>query len=201
MHRARILGICVFTSILASAGLASAADPPAKTSNPWKASGTVHDKDQTDEDEIASKPISATALFGYGTEGLKLGVGARAGYTLPMNIYVGGTFMYHFGQSVGAASYNVFYPAGEAGYDIRIGRGVIRPYAGVGPIFVHASVSFLGQSESKTDTSLAVYPGVTATYDIPNANGVYVGGDARLLFNTQGGDPSFGFFVNAGMRF
>lgn len=207
MHRARILGVCVVTSILASAGSAAAADPPAKKpasqSNPWKASGTVKDRDAADdENEITSKPIQASALAGYGTEGFKLGIGARAGYTLPMNVYVGGTFMYHFGSSASdVASYKIYYPAGEAGYDFHIGRATIRPYGGVGVIFVHSSVSYLGQDKSDTNTTMGLYPGVTATYDIPNAEGFYVGGDARLVFNTDGGDPSFGFFVNAGMRF
>jgi hypothetical protein len=201
MHRARILGICVVTSILASASVAAAAEPAKKTDNPWRASGQYKDRDAADDDEITSKPLTATGLIGYGTEGLKLGIGARVGYTLPQNIYVGGTFMYHFGESNDVVSYKVFYPAGEAGYDFHIGRATIRPYGGAGVIFVHASTSFFGKEASDTKSALALYPGVTAIYDIPNANGFYVGADARLVFNTDGGDPSFGVFANAGMRF
>src|SRR5690348_3821706 len=54
---------------------------------------------------------SAAALFGFGFATSSpennvggwnpagFGLGARAGYTLPMNVYVGGTVVYHFGNS------------------------------------------------------------------------------------------------------
>ncbi len=209
MHRARIWGIGVFVSVLTTAGLAAADAPaPAKhqqakpAENPWKTNGFTKDRETDDPAaEADEKPISATGLVGYASEGLKFGLGARVGYTLPQRIYVGGTFVYHFGEGNEIASVSAFYPAGEVGYDIRIGRATIRPYGGGGVLFVHSSFDFMGQSQSKTASSGVLFPGVAAFYDIPNASGFYVGGDARLLFSLDGGNPSFGVFANAGIRF
>ncbi|HEY8075401.1 MAG TPA: hypothetical protein VIF62_14855 [Labilithrix sp.] len=208
MHRARIWGIGVFASVIATATVAWADNPaPAKPAakpaeDPWKKQGFTKDKDTDDPaTEADAKPISATGLVGYASEGLKFGVGARAGYTLPQHIYVGGTFVYHFGEGNEVASVSAFYPAGEVGYDFRIGRATIRPYGGGGVLFVHASVDFMGQSQSATKSYGAVYPGLAAFYDIPDIDGFYVGGDARVLFNLDGGNPSVGVFANAGVRF
>ena len=171
-------------------------------------------KDDGDGKEVfstADKPISVAPLFGFGTGFARLGVGVRAGYNITENLYVGGQFMYHFGYSYGYGiagyggdySASVFYPSGEFGYDIKAahGRLDIRPYGGVALIFAHVSGPDIGgKSVSNTDSALGIYPGVAITYDIPNAP-VYVGGDARLLFSLNGGDPSFGAFATAGMRF
>ena len=162
--------------------------------------------------KLAFSPFAAPrrgVLAVFCDENLKLGVGIRAGYTLPQNVYVGGTFVYHFGTSsettvagrtVGA-SMHLFYPAAEAGYDIRFGRALVRPYAGVGMLFASATIKGLnGQDASASNTSLGIFPGVTASYDVPRSN-VFVGADLRLLFSTEGGDPSLGAFVTGGMRF
>jgi hypothetical protein len=91
-------------------------------------------------DHRRSRADSAAALLGYGfKDGVGLGLGARGGYTLPMNVYLGGTFVYHLGKSVGGASVNIFYLGVEGGYDITAGPFVIRPFLGLGPAFAHVS--------------------------------------------------------------
>ena len=164
-----------------------------------------------EEFSTADKPLTVAPLLGFGTGFTRLGVGVRAGYNVTENLYVGGQFMYHFGYSYGYGlsgiggdySASIFYPSAEVGYDIKAahGRLNIRPYGAVAVLFAHVSGPDIGgKSVSATDTSLGLYPGVAITYDIPNAP-VYVGGDARLLFSLNGGDPSFGAFATAGMRF
>ena len=61
-----------------------------------------------------------------------MGLGARGGFTLPFNFYVGGTFLYHVGTSANGTSSNVWYLGGEGGYDIATGPITVRPYVGVG---------------------------------------------------------------------
>src|SRR5258706_11784715 len=79
---------------------------------------------------------SVGALLGYGfKDGVGLGLGVRGGYTLPMNLYLGATFVYHLGKSqstpVGDVSVNIFYLGVEGGYDISAGPVVVRPYLGL----------------------------------------------------------------------
>lgn len=74
---------------------------------------------------------SVGALFGYGfKDGVKLGMGMRAGYTLPANIYLGGTFVYHLGKSesttLGNVSGNVYYFGVEGGYSCRRRKMTVR---------------------------------------------------------------------------
>src|SRR5512145_2222648 len=48
-----------------------------------------------------SRKISLGALIGYGfKDGVRLGFGARVGYTLPAKVHLGATFLYHLGSSV-----------------------------------------------------------------------------------------------------
>jgi hypothetical protein len=146
--------------------------------------------------------VQVGALAGYGfKDGVNFGLGARGGYTLPMNVYLGGTFQYHFGKSEGPVSVNVYYAGVEGGYDIAIDPIVVRPYVGLGPAFGHSSGSLclgdLGcQDLSDTKTKLGVWPGVTVLAPIQN---FYVGADARFLivddFN------AFSLFGTGGVMF
>lgn len=146
---------------------------------------------------------SAGLLLGDGfKDGVGLGFGARLGYTLPMNVYLGGTFLYHFGKSEGDFSEHLYYFGVEGGYDIYANPVVIRPYLGLGAATATASspaINFNGQSiggGSVSDTKFGVWPGVTALYPIQN---FFVGADARFLivsdFNT------FSLFATGGMQF
>lgn len=158
--------------------------------------------------EAAPRPLSVAPVLGYATSQANLGVGIRGGYTIDRRVYVGGTFVYHLGSSeettLGrdtiSSSVRLFYPGVEAGYELPLGPVRVRPYAGMGALFVGASTKVGARESSDTRASFALWPGCTVTYDVPDAN-VFVGGDTRLLIATAGGDPSFGAFVTAGTRF
>lgn len=165
-------------------------------------------KSHRDDEEESGKAISVAPLLGFGSNHLNFGFGARAGYTLPQKVYIGGTFMYHLGMSesyglfgqTNEVSTKVFYPAGEVGYDFHVGPVTIRPYGGVGVVFISSSVTVGNQSSSASTNSLALYPGATAQWNIPRSD-FFVGGDTRILILTRGGDPSFGLFATAGIKF
>jgi hypothetical protein len=145
---------------------------------------------------------SVGALLGYGFEdGLKLGLGVRGGYTLPMNVYLGGTFVYHLGESESAggieASANLYYLGFEGGYDIAAGPVVIRPYLGLGA--ATASVKLDGGpfgNVSDSETRFGAWPGATLIYPIGSA---FVGGDARFLIVED--SNAFGLFATGGLQF
>ena len=66
--------------------------------------------------ESASQSCSAAVLLGYGfKDGVGVGLGMPGGYTLPVNVYLGGTFVYHLGKSVPGGTVNVFYLGFEEG--------------------------------------------------------------------------------------
>jgi hypothetical protein len=156
--------------------------------------------------EVTAKPISAAILIGYASENLKFGFGLRAGYTLPIKLYVGGTFIYHLGTSTptpfGDASFSLFYPGAEVGYEIHAGPVWIRPYLGLGVAIARASfpaVAVLGATAggSTSDANIAVFPGATLTYNLTSQ--FFVGGDLRFLIVSN--NNSLGVFANGGMRF
>jgi hypothetical protein len=158
--------------------------------------------------EAQGKRWSAAPLLGYGTNDMGLGLGARAGYTFETPIYVGGSFLYHFGtDNVGsAAAFGVtenrrtfYYPAVEAGYDIGIGPVLVRPYGGLGILFAHDSVTTNGQSASGTENALMLYPGVTAQYLFPRSP-FFVGGDTRVLLPFAKQGAAFNIFATAGLQ-
>src|SRR5215468_6132823 len=48
---------------------------------------------------------SGALLLGEGfKDGYNFGIGARGGFTLPMSLYLGGTFVYHLGSREGTSS-------------------------------------------------------------------------------------------------
>ena len=57
----------------------------------------------------------------------------------------------------------------------------IRPYVGVGIAFVTAWSSYLGRDTSDTNSSLLLYPGATAHWNIPRSN-FFLGGDTGIKF-------------------
>jgi hypothetical protein len=150
---------------------------------------------------------SVGALLGYGfKDGVGLGFGVRGGYTLPMNLYLGGTFVYHLGKSestpLGDITTKIYYFGVEAGYDIAAGPVVIRPYAGVGDATATATIpgfSFGGitsPSVTASSSKFGFWPGATLIYPM---GGFFVGGDARFLVVDQ--FNAFSVFATAGLQF
>jgi hypothetical protein len=151
--------------------------------------------------------VSAALLLGNGfKDGYGIGLGARVGYTLPMNLYIGGTFVYHLGKTestpLGDYKWQVYYFGGEVGYDVAAGPLVIRPYAGIGLSTVKVDIpgfSFAGfttPSTSASDSKVAIWPGATLLYPLGNA---FVGADARFVVVSD--YNAFSAFLTGGMNF
>jgi hypothetical protein len=157
---------------------------------------------------------SVGVLLGYGFDSAyKFGLGARGGYTLPQKVYIGGTFVYHFGQSESdgtfTASESLFYVGPEGGYDIAIPSApqiLIRPYLGLGLESVHVSESGGSAIEAVTinvsgsSSGFSFWPGVTGLYSFtPNWS---AGLDARVVVATfGGGDTTFALFLTGQYKF
>jgi hypothetical protein len=184
--RLRKSPLLTFSAALASAAAIIAVSPPA-AADPGHA--------------------SAAALLGYGfKDGVGLGLGVRGGYTLPANVYLGGTFVYHLGKSestpAGDYSVNIFYFGVEGGYDIDVAPVVIRPYLGLGDAVAKASipqVCFSGTcvgGGSQSEGHFAAWPGVSVLYPVDH---FFVGGDARFLIVSD--SNAFSIFATGGMNF
>jgi hypothetical protein len=159
---------------------------------------------------------SAAVLAGYAPTddiddaipyGYNFGLGARAGFTLPFNIYAGGTFVYHVGQHRGETSSNVWYTGGEFGYDIEAGLVTIRPYVGLG--YAHfrqeASSNYCGYAPTcggfvHNMGRFALWPGVAVNAEFENQ--FFVGVDLRYVkvFELLDADAP-GIFLAVGRRF
>ncbi len=150
---------------------------------------------------------SVGALVGYGfKDGLNLGLGVRGGYTLPMNVYIGGTFVYHLGKSestpLGDTSVNLYYFGVEGGYDIGAGPVVIRPYLGLGAATARVKIpgmDFGGISvpgTTATETKFSAWPGATLLYPMGSA---FVGADARFVVVSE--FNAFSLFATGGVQF
>jgi hypothetical protein len=160
------------------------------------------------EESPTAGHASVAALLGYGFKDyVNVGLGVRGGYTLPMNLYVGGTFVYHLGKSVdtgaGSAKTNIYYFGVEGGYDIAAGPVVVRPYLGLGPATARSTIpafnfgaGFTTPETTVTDTKLALWPGATVLYPLGPA---FVGGDARFLIVND--FNAFSLFATAGAQF
>jgi hypothetical protein len=96
--------------------------------------------------------LEHTQLLGgvrFGSEGLKLGLGARGGYTLHNSVYLGGQFDYFLGDSdevsLGGAritsSAHLWMISAEGGYDFGLTPSlVVRPFGGLGVAHAGAEV-------------------------------------------------------------
>lgn len=183
--------------------MVSASSSPPRASAPAAA---TRDEPSLPERELTStaNPISVAPLLGVATGGLRFGLGARAGYTLSNRVYLGGSFVYHLGTSTEAFGFETstrsLYPSAEGGYELPLGRVTVRPYGGIALIVSHTTSRVFGQEVSASGSSFGFYPGCVVHYDIPRSD-LFVGGDARILFNLDAGTTSLGVFASAGMRF
>lgn len=175
-------------------------EPAAPTSNPWADAGLANrrgSKGPEATDDVV-RPASAAVLAGYASENFRLGFGVRGGYSLFGRLYLGASFVYHFGPpSVGGLSMSMFYPSAELGYDAHIGLLTIRPYVGAGLLVLHAS---LGRT-SASNEYFGLYPGLQVDFAVPDTPG-FVGVDGRvfLLPTEENSKPSIGVFLVAGAR-
>lgn len=153
---------------------------------------------------------SAAALLGYGfRDPAGIGLGVRAGYTLPVKVYVGGTFVYHFGSTYdttfGKASQSVLYFGVEGGYEMEAGPVLVRPYLGLGDMIGSSSIPptcapTIGCIGGDTSFgSFVFWPGATVLYPLDD---FFVGGDARFaIVTSQSSATVFSVFATAGLRF
>ncbi len=147
------------------------------------------------------------ALLGFGTSDYDLfGLGVRGGYTLPMNVYVGGLLQYNFGSD----HFHSFEFGAEGGYDIDVGPVVIRPYLGLGyynigysvdiPTVSVAGITAGGGNISGSQGYFALWPGAVVMYPIQN---FFVGGDVRFNIVPSANEDavSFGVYATGGLQF
>ena len=150
------------------------------------------------EESPTAGHASVAGLLGYGfKDGVGLGLGVRGGYTLPMNVYIGGTLVYHLGKSEGGFSEHIAYVGVEGGYDLVAGPVVVRPYVGLGDAIVTVKSDVPGfGSISGSSGNFAVWPGASVLYPLGSA---FVGGDARFLIVND--FNAFSLFATAGYQF
>jgi hypothetical protein len=154
---------------------------------------------------------SVGVQVGYGfDDAYKFGLGVRGGYTFASpKVYVGGTFVYHFGESQSAegftASEHLLYLGPEGGYDFvipSVPQLLIRPYLGLG--FESFSVSETGLpvsgSINPSSSGLSFWPGVTGLYSFtPNWS---AGLDMRVVLPTfSNSDATFALFLAGQYKF
>jgi hypothetical protein len=157
-----------------------------------------------------AEAASIGASVGYGTasgtpNAYDLGVLGRIGFTLPLDFYLGGTFVYHFGAEdnalTGTSSIKrkVWYTGGEFGYVIEIKKLSVRPYVGAGVIVLNINECDDGLCTSRSPNSFYLAPGVYSQYDF---GPIYLGADIRYVAAANSDIPnSFGFFGSFGVNF
>jgi hypothetical protein len=201
MTRRLVVVVAGATSAAAWASFAVAESAPAATAAP---SSQATPAPAADSSPRADRPgFSVGALVGVETSGFGFGIGARAGYSLPFHLYLGGEIGYNFGSS----GTHVFSLAPEVGYDFALPISVpilIRPYLGIG----FSVVSIGGGSQTNNGVTLTVpgatagaflfSPGVLGSYDI--APNVFVGVDLRVPIYSAGSSASFAGFLTGGYR-
>ncbi|HMR08623.1 MAG TPA: hypothetical protein PKA88_22735 [Polyangiaceae bacterium] len=194
------LSFGIFSSVFAQ--LASAQEP-VEAPAPQSDAATPTAADATDARGFDG--WSAALLAGNGFEdGVNVGFGGRLGMNAE-RLYLGGTFVYHLGESRSAtflgqtqeASVNIYYFGGEAGYDFAAGPVVLRPYGGFGLGTARGCLNDTCDTESRA----YIAPGLAVLASVGGS--LFVGGDARFVvpLDDDGSDfDHFGLFAFAGMR-
>lgn len=168
------------------------------TPNIQTASGS-EDPDNTDVRHLSRKNtrdfvkdptgISAAANVGIGSNDYGVGFGLRGGYTMPYRLYLGGIANYHVGNdsNVGDVrqSTRVGYFGPEAGYDLGVGKVLLRPVLGFGLAF-RTEQREGGNVASVDQTLVRPYIAPGASVMVPIGN-FFVGADSRYMINRDNG--------------
>jgi hypothetical protein len=139
------------------------------------------------------------------------GVGLRGGYTFPVDIYLGTTFIYHLGYTDGYRLGRMHLLGVEIGRGFNLGPITLRPFLGLGlglySLHTPASGSF---NTEGSGTKLALWPGVLGLYNITKQ--MYIGADVRYTIvpgdasrvHYPGTEPvsanAIAFYANVGYR-
>jgi hypothetical protein len=195
--------------------------PPAKASEPasTEASGglglTGRERKDAPAESADGGPHAfddrwwLAAMLGYASDVYQGGIGIRGGKSLDNHLYIGGSFVYHFGESTSysqinpttglpvavSASTTAFYTGPEVGYDFDLKAVVLRAYGGLGIASITNSMSSNVQgvfSYSTSSTRFVVWPGCTVNWTIPRSN-FFVGGDLRVVSVPDIAFSVFGF--------
>ena len=136
-------------------------------------------------DAETQNKLQLVGMAGYGTNHLNFGFGARAGYTLPYNVYLGASFQYFLGDTQTAYTMKVsaryFTFAGEVGYDFQIvPHVVVRPLLGIGAMWASEEICGVTSTgcQSQSDSHSLVELGGVFNY---SWDPVFVGGEMRLV--------------------
>jgi len=144
----------------------------------------------------------------FGSDDLNVGLGFKGGYTLPMNVYIGGSFDYFFGEHNDYVQNDFRYEYGisvwaltfEGGYDFALLPTVmIRPFGGLA--IAHYELDYCDEAFGNfgcwedDDTDVGLMLGGILNVEV---GPVLVGPEIRLLISD---DTAFIFGGNIGMQF
>jgi hypothetical protein len=137
--------------------------------------------------------------FGAGYEGFDLGV--RGGYTLPNNIYLGGTILLNVGFGGWGAGFTTGF---EGGYQFAAGPVVVRPYGGIGVVLEQYNYGNGANQACAADPSACAIE-CQANPGLAICNGAYGGGSTSSFAFWVGGTAIYDFkggpwFVAADIR-
>jgi hypothetical protein len=137
--------------------------------------------------------LQLAGSLAYGSDNMNTGFGAQLGYTLPMNLYLGGRFEYFLGNKqtvmeVTATGHGYLFVI-EGGYDFEPARNlVLRPLIGAGNMWAVAEICYPPEFSSafgcvsSEGSDGFVELGGQARYAFAP---FFVGGDLRLLFSSN----------------
>jgi hypothetical protein len=143
--------------------------------------------------------FSIAGLIGFGASAYGFDLGVRGGYTLPNNVYLGGTFIFNTGFGGWGAGFTTGF---EGGYQFAAGPVVVRPYGGVG--FTDQNYNgYYGYTGSTYNAQLCAEGIDNAVYC--NTGNAYNGGTTTSVAFWVGGTAIYDFkggpwFVAADIR-
>jgi outer membrane protein with beta-barrel domain len=224
IHKLTAVALGASAALLTTSAFAQGPGASAPTPAPETTDATPAPEPSADSDG-GRHPVSVELLVGFGIGNVfrnpraggdvvnpyALGIGLRAGYTLPMNLYLGATFIYHQGYSVPqirGETYRINPLGVESGYGFNMGPIVLRPFFGLGLGLYSAFTNTGGNPFNfHSGAKFAFWPGVLALYNITNQ--IFVGADIRYTIVTgmdlgefaTGNANAFGLYANGGYRF